>query len=286
MKVVWITDLHFVPRGRRFHGLEPRKRLEACIAHISAEHSDADLAVITGDLAAAGQHAAYQELREALRELRMPYRLLLGNGDHRERFRVVFPDMPVDENGFVQSTLDTPAGRLIFLDTLATGSHHGELCEKRLDWLRARIAEAGGKSLHLFMHHPPLALDMSNMDAFALRDADELMAVIQGSDIRHIFFGHVHRVISGTWQEIPFSVLPALVTQVAYAPHAASTLRSDGNLRTYEPPMYGVVLLRGQDVVVHYQDFLNATPMVTFQRSFPIPDQEKDTVEVWAGAAP
>ncbi len=36
MKLIQITDTHLVPPGERLYGLDPRARLEACIADVNA----------------------------------------------------------------------------------------------------------------------------------------------------------------------------------------------------------------------------------------------------------
>ena len=53
----------------------------------------------------------------------MPVRLLLGNHDDLAAFRAVFGDAETDPHGFVQTVLDTPLGRLIFVDTNEQGTH-------------------------------------------------------------------------------------------------------------------------------------------------------------------
>ncbi len=52
MKLIQITDIHFVPGKRLLHGLDPYERLRSCIADINTNHADADLCIITGDLEA------------------------------------------------------------------------------------------------------------------------------------------------------------------------------------------------------------------------------------------
>ena len=96
MKFIQFTDLHFVPRGKTLHGLDPYKRLEACIDDINRHHGDAEMCVITGDLAQSGQLDAYRDLRTCLSRLNLPVRLMVGNHDRRKQMLEVFTDVPVD----------------------------------------------------------------------------------------------------------------------------------------------------------------------------------------------
>ena len=40
---------------------------------------------------------------------------MVGNHDDRGHLRRFFPDTPVDEDGHLQSVIDTPVGRLVLL---------------------------------------------------------------------------------------------------------------------------------------------------------------------------
>ena len=258
MKLIHLSDLHVTPPGVRHLGYLPRRQLETAIASVNAEHSDASLVVITGDLAALGQSAAYGELKECLQTLSVPYRLCLGNGDHRARFRAAFPDAPVDEHGFVQSFVDTEQGRLLFLDTLAPGDHWGELCAKRLAWLEQRLEEAGDRPVFIFMHHPPFPVGIRLVDRLALRSAAAFADILRGRNVRHMFFGHLHRPIAGSWQGIPVSVVRSTVSQFALL------LGTDQAARCYETPFYAVVLIDESQVIVHFHDYTYMGPMIPY----------------------
>ncbi|TIU93239.1 MAG: phosphodiesterase, partial [Mesorhizobium sp.] len=153
MKLIHLTDLHFVPPGAMLFGFDPAERLRKTIERINLDHADAELCVVTGDLTDEGDFASYEVLHDVLRDLRVPTRLLLGNHDSRESFVRAFPDEARDNNGFVQSVHESSAGRLIFLDTLVEGYGHGSLSNGRLEWLLARLAETPGVPAYLFAHH-------------------------------------------------------------------------------------------------------------------------------------
>ena len=263
MKLIHLTDLHFTPPGIDHLGCQPRRRLEQAIESINADHDDAAWVVITGDLAALGQSAAYEELKACLGDLRVPYRLGLGNGDHRARFRAVFRDAEVDENGFVQSVVETRAGRLLLLDTLEQGVHWGELCERRLAWLARQLEQGGDAPVFLFMHHPPFPIGIKLIDSLALKNADRLAALLDGKNIRHVFLGHAHRPASGSWRGIPFTILRSTVSQFALR------LGSKPPLRCYEAPFYAVVLIDDGQVVVHFHDYSYDGPTFPYK---PVPN--------------
>jgi len=252
MKLIQISDLHFVPPGTRLFGIDPRARLAAAIRDINANHGDAELCLFTGDLADRGAPKAYGALREVLADLRVPYRLLIGNHDDRGNFAAAFPATPRDENGFVQSVVPSPAGDLLLLDTHEPGCPSGAYCTARQAWLRARLNEADGRPVYIFMHHPPFDIGIPSLDRIRLLEEQGFAAAIEGAVPRHIFFGHVHRPVSGSWRGIPYSALRSTVHQV---PLDFTTERSVPYSR--EPPAYNVILISDDLTVVHHHDFLN-----------------------------
>ena len=99
---------------------------------------------------------------------------------------------------------------------------------------------------------------MDNMfgfdDLIKLDDAEDFAALLKGHDIRHIFFGHAHRTISGSWNGIAFSALPSLNHQLPLVGGSVPTVYSD------EPPMYAAVTLTPGMTVVHSDAFLDRRP--------------------------
>ena len=203
MKIIQITDTHLLPPGEKLHGLDPSEQLRQVIADICARHADADLVAITGDLANDGAPAAYATLRALLEPLPCPVRLMLGNHDARPAFRAAFPDHPVDAAGFVQSFIDTPHGRLLFLDSHEAGMTGGRYCEARAAWLMQALEGAVEAPVTVFIHHPPVPHGLAHFRNIGLHDATAVLEPLRayGGGIRHIIFGHVHVPVAGTSPE-------------------------------------------------------------------------------------
>jgi Icc protein len=264
MKLIQITDLHLVAPGKTLFDSDPRERLRLCLGDVVRCHADADLVVVTGDLAHNGEPAAYQVLRDALSAFPLPTRLLIGNHDSRVNFHACFPDAPSDEGGFVQSAIDTPVGRLVFLDTNEPGTHEGRYCARRRHWLARQCDGAEGRPIYLFMHHPMGRIRYRPMDDLGLAERDAFRDALRGRDVRHIFAGHVHRPISGSWGGIPFSTLRGLNHQVWLDFSVAEGIPS-----SLEPPAYAIILIDDDDVIVHLHDFLDRSPKYLYQPSLP-----------------
>lgn len=256
-----LTDLHVTPAGAPpLFGLDPGEQLAAAVADIARRHGPGSAApaafvVVTGDLTDMGEPEAYQRLRAILAGLPCPAHLMLGNHDERDAFRAVFPEAAADRQGFVQQAIATPVGTFLLLDTKIPGTHAGGLCAARLDWLATRLAE-GSDPVFLFLHHPPYRVGIAAMDRIPLQDAAALWEVIapHRARIRHLFHGHLHRPIAGSWRGIPASSLRGPSHQVALDFAERATIPG-----SHEPPSYAVVRITEEEVVVHAHDFLDST---------------------------
>lgn len=256
MKFVHVTDTHLVAPRRTLCGLDPAKRLRTAIDRINQTDADADFVVVTGDLSYHGLEPAYLDLRDALLTLSMPFHLLIGNHDDRESFNRIFPNTPRDDDGFVQYVVETGTGAFVMLDTVVEGKSHGMLCDRRLGWLETQLARYRSLPVFLFMHHPPFAVGLRSLDTNALRETSKLGEILKvHGNVRHIFYGHVHRPIAGSWLGIPATTLPGTNHQVALNLGHEQQL-----LGSHEPSAYGVCLIDDETVVVHMRYFLDDSP--------------------------
>ena len=251
MKLVHVTDLHLVAPFEELWGLKPFDRLDACLTDIETHHGDAEFCVISGDLADRGETEAYRALKRRLESFPIETFLMIGNHDDRGAFKKSFPDRPLDDNGFVQFEHRAGEAVFLFLDTLKPGTSAGEYCDNRRSWLRASLEAAADRPVYIFMHHPPFDIEVPYLDRIKLEDPDSFAEAISGADVRHIFFGHVHRPVYVNWHRIPCTALPAISHQVPLVRDSVGSRYSD------EPPMYAVVDILTDRIVVNSDCFLS-----------------------------
>ncbi len=246
MKLIHISDFHLITPGQPLWGLDGHDRVDRCLEDIARWHGDAEFCVITGDLSDNGEPEAYKWLSDRLQGFPIETILLTGNHDDRAAMIAGFPNHLPDENGFVQSSRRTGEGLFLFLDTLKGEGSAGAYCEQRQAWLRGQLKDAGDDPVWIFMHHPPMDIGITYMDRIKLEDHEAFTEIINGRNIRHIFFGHVHRALFVNWNGIACTSLPGTNHQVPLVRESVDTSYS------FEPAMYGVVLIENDSVIVHF----------------------------------
>lgn len=270
MKIVHLSDVHLTADGTDLFCGNPQARFDDCIAHVNARHGDADLCVITGDLTHHGEDGAYARFRSSVEELVMPTELLLGNHDNREIFRRHFPERVTDTNGFVQNAFTLDGHSIVLMDTNQPGTHAGNYCSQRLKWLEESLIKNSGMPHLLFMHHHPVPIGVVSMDRIGQQDRNALGALLarHAPSIRHMFFGHCHLPVSGSWRGIPFSSIKSLNHPLLPEYNEPTISIAD------TAPHYAVVFVSHDKLIIHHEEFL-------FQGLRW--DGIGTTVEAWAG---
>lgn len=255
MKFIHLTDLHVCVGTQEKPLARAVEQTRAAIAEINRMHSDAELCVITGDIVADPDPAAYRLAEELLSTLRMPTYCLLGNHDDRDMAGHALSTVSMDENGFLQSAIRTSQGLFLTLDTKAGVGHGGELCLRRLNWIADRLAANPGP-VRVFMHHAPFATGLAAMDTIGLeaKSAEALGQLFDAhGNIQHLFFGHYHRPMSRVWRGVPFSSHRSMMLQCALNLSELELVSA-----IYEEPQFAVVLAHKDRTIVHYHDFAAA----------------------------
>lgn len=253
MKFIHLSDPHILPRSQKVAGVDVCVRLDAAVDSINRKFSDAAFCMVTGDLTDEGDEISYKEVCSILDRLQIPWHGLMGNHDDGDIARQVLSDHPWHADGSLQYEVLTDVGQFIVLDS-SIESSSGYLNEQRLDWLdqRLNVASELNRDAYIFMHHVPFDIEIPWLDRIKMENGADLWQVLQRyGNIRHMFFGHVHRPVHGSWHGIPFSTVRSTAHQVALSFEDAS----HGFIA--ESPSYAVVFATKNCVLVHDHNFLD-----------------------------
>lgn len=204
LKLIVMSDIHILPHSKIKRGLDTSARLSKAIQDANQRYMDSDLCVFAGDITDAGEQEAYTEFDRLRAALSLPQRVMMGNHDNRYTYLAHAKAPMQDEYGFVQGIDDIKGHRIIMLDSSQPDDHirASGLCDKRLNWLADRLAEAklAGYKVILILHHNPCALQMP-VDTYRLEQPERLLRVLKASnaEILQIIAGHCHIPTAGSW---------------------------------------------------------------------------------------
>lgn len=209
--LVQISDVHLPASGTLMPGVRPRDNLVRGLRLLERTGVRADVFLLTGDLADAGDGASYDDLAAILAGAAGPAGAsviyLPGNHDDRATFRRHL--LGADGAGPVNQTHWRDGLRIIALDSTVPGEDYGLLDDGSVGYLRAELGRPAPAGTVLAMHHPPVRSPIAAATELRLRQAGQLRDAIAGSDVRLILCGHYHHAALGTLGPVPVWVSPA-----------------------------------------------------------------------------
>ncbi|MDE2560729.1 MAG: phosphodiesterase [Sphingomonadales bacterium] len=253
MLIAQITDIHL--------GFEPdtpgefnRQRLDRTVSALRALDPMPDMLLATGDLIDRGDTASYERLKEAFEGLPFPVYMALGNHDERANFKAVFPEYDYVD-GFLQYVVDTPALRLLVLDTLEEGRHGGAYCKTRAAWLTARLDEEPDRRTLIVLHHPPVEVGIAWMNTDPAEPwVGRLAGCLRGrKNVIGMVCGHIHRAITTRWEDLVVATCPSTAPQVALDLRPINPETPDQReLIIADPPGYALHWWNGRELITHW----------------------------------
>jgi Icc protein len=195
MLIAQVTDSHVEAPGVIAQGAyDAHADFVKALKQVAAVEPRPDFILHTGDVTHHGSMAVHQDLRRQLEATGIPYAAIPGNHDENEILRAAFADKAwMPSSGFLHFVIELPPVRIICLDTTIPGKVEGTLCDERMAWLAARLAEAPGAPTMIAMHHPAFRIGRATSDARPFgnpRAFAELLA--KHPNVSLVTAGHVH----------------------------------------------------------------------------------------------
>jgi 3',5'-cyclic AMP phosphodiesterase CpdA len=253
--VAQITDLHIGFDRGNLHELNVR-RLNLVIDQLNGMDPKPSMLIVSGDLVENGEDLdAYRHMKTLVARWQGPTLWLVGNHDNRGSFRSTLPDVPVDENGFVQYETDHGGVRWLVVDTLDPGRHGGMVCTRRATWLKARLGERKSVPTIIVLHHPPVDTGIDWMSALSCEAwVKRLERVIKpAKQVVGLIAGHVHRPIATSFAGKPLAVCPSTAPWLALDLDDIDPRRPDGRaLILGDAPAFALHYWNGERLLTHF----------------------------------
>ena len=214
MTLVQVTDTHLTgdSDGTLLGMNTERSARQVIDAALASQQPDCVL--VTGDIAADGQAAAYEQLNGFFNH-RVPTLWLPGNHD----------DVRAQKGAYRDHLKRRIVGRhwdVLMLETQVAGKVGGYFSSAELDALQRAVADAaaGDKSLLIATHHPLRALQSTWLDEQAVSNASAALTIMQAlSDRVVVVSGHVHQETDAVVQGVRMLTTPSTCIQFAPQSH-------------------------------------------------------------------
>jgi Icc protein len=256
MLIAQITDLHIGFDRDNPHEINVR-RLNMVIDQLNAMEPRPEMLLVTGDLVEhADDKRAYRHMEALVKRWQGPILWAVGNHDDRSNFLEVLPEVPTDENGFIQYEAEHGGLRFVVVDTLDPGRHGGMVCEKRGKWLRARLREKKDVPTIVVMHHPPVDTGIAWMSALPCEEWVQRVERIlkPAKQVVAIVAGHVHRPISSSFADKRLVVATSSAPLVALDLEDVDPLHPDGRaLIIGDAPGFAIHYWDGASLLTHFE---------------------------------
>lgn len=209
-RFVHLTDTHIMAGATWRAGdgdfeFDTEASLRRVVEAVRALDPAPEFAVLGGDLASPDlidrersltpeeYEPSYVLLAEILAGLPCPAYFLVGNHDDRVAFHRVLRTKPATPDAPHYYSFDHRGHHFVALDSQEPGQAGGFLDAAQLGWLRRDLGAHRDRPTILFVHHHPWPLGLQWIDAMALRNGDELTALLgEHPEVRWCICGHVH----------------------------------------------------------------------------------------------
>ncbi|MBV5260489.1 phosphodiesterase [Synechococcus moorigangaii CMS01] len=212
VRIAQITDTHLLDHPEaEMRGVKTDASFQAVLAAV--QQCQPDRLILTGDLAHHGEAIAYQRLRDLVEATQIPSYWLPGNHDHPEAMAEIL------QGDYLSPEKSVSLGnwRLLLLDSCLENPEYGEgfLSGAQLAWLADNLAQHQHSPVAIALHHHVVPAGIDWLDQINVTNGAEFWQIVQHhSQVKTIFFGHVHLEYCVTQAGIPCFGTPSTCTQV------------------------------------------------------------------------
>ena len=206
-KIIQITDPHLGPDADfQLAGVNTRDSFSAVLRE-ACEQSP-DLLLVTGDIAAEPNTAAYEHFFDLIQETGLPYAWLPGNHDTIELVE------SVDHSTPYRKTYDIGNWRIFLLDSVLPDTPNGAFGEEELRQFEQLLAENTQEHAMVCVHHHPIPVGSTWLDRQCIADAEDFIQIVRGDNrVKNIHWGHIHQAFEKTLDGVLYASAPSTCIQ-------------------------------------------------------------------------
>ena len=212
--IIQISDTHlFGDKSRRINGFNSYSNLNKTLKYIKTNVENLDCLIVTGDLSQDGTFESYQNVANLLNKAGMKYYLMPGNHDDVEIINKVFDFKWIIDN--VDYTAELGDYLFYFIDSTLYQRDEGAFSEEQLIRFENKLKKNKSKPTLVFMHHHPLKIDSTWMDAMMLINHEKFNSIINANpQIKAVLYGHIHQVFESNINGTFYGSVPSTSYQI------------------------------------------------------------------------
>lgn len=205
-----VTDTHlFADASHKLKGVNPETSLQEVIALIrnQAQNLHGVQILATGDLVHDSSKAGYARLHRHLSVLNLPIVYIPGNHDD--------PTVMADVLSYRRHIrFEMPGWQCLMLNSYLAGSDAGMLDAGELAFLDEALASHANLHTLICLHHSPVSIASTWMDAIGLNNAAQFLDVIAlHPQIKIVLFGHIHQLFDQQINGVCYMASPSTCIQ-------------------------------------------------------------------------
>jgi Icc protein len=212
VRLLHVTDPHlFADPSRKIYGVDTAHSFRSVLHDALGDGAPAPDAILaTGDIGDDMSRGAYRAFRAAAGGYGVPVLCLPGNHDAP----ALMADLLDSDDFQFCGHADLGAWRLVLLDTHVDDDPAGYLAATELERLEASLRELPDRPVFVCLHHPPVAIGSEWLDNYGLRNAAELLALLERfPQVKAVLAGHVHQSFDRQYGHVRFLATPSTCAQ-------------------------------------------------------------------------
>lgn len=201
-----------------------------------------DVALIPGDLTAAGYSEEFEEARTILDRLPCPWITVPGNHDERNVGWRIYQELLGDrwhthdlDFGVAAAQRPCESMRLVACDSSEPDLDTGELGRVRHKWIRDAFTDADDCFKVVMLHHHLVAVPNTGRERNTVSDAGDVLEILSECGVDLVIAGHKH---------VPY------VWEVNGVPIVTSGTATTWRIRGQVPPSFNIIEVTAEEIVV------------------------------------
>lgn len=193
LRIVQISDVHLCSDSKRtLLGVNTHESFLAVLDLLRSEQEKIDFLVFSGDMSQDASVTAYKNIATLLQPFQVPVYCVPGNHDDPQVMASVYPcdTVLLDRHILLKNW------QIILLSSHKPGAVEGYLDHSQLHYLQQCLQAYPEHQAIVMFHHQPIPVGSRWLDQLGLTNAHEFwQTVAPYSNVKHVFFGHVHQVV-------------------------------------------------------------------------------------------